>query len=70
MGTVGDPVNPFQLVKGGDSLECLVSRVENAMLLDVLWEIELRARDGRERFFDDTPKGFASRLRTLGSLVR
>lgn len=65
VGAVGEPVDPAQLFVAGDALEHVVAVVEHAVFLDVLGEEELRACNGGEGFFDESPVGIADLFRPL-----
>lgn len=65
MRTVRDPVDPLQLVEGGNTLKGLVSGMQDTLFLDVLWEEELGAFNGGECALDDTPKRISGGLRPL-----
>ena len=65
MGTVGHPVDPFQLVVGRDPLEGLVAGMQYTVCADVLWEVEFCAGDGGEGLFDYLPEVVADEVGAL-----
>ena len=65
MGTVGHPVDPFQLVVGRDPLEGLVAGMQYTVRADVLWEVEFCAGDGGEGLFDYLPEVVADEVGAL-----
>lgn len=70
MGAIGDPVNPFELVVGWNTLHGFVTDTKNRVLGCVFRKVKLDTRDDREGLFDCFPKSRANPLRSLPGVSR
>ena len=56
MRTVGQPVDPLQLVDTGDSLKSVVPGLKDRVVRHIFRLVKFRSRDRGECAFDDAPE--------------
>ena len=66
---VRQPVDPFELVDGGDALECVVACLQDCVVWHVFREVKLGSRDLGEGGFNDLPQHFSDGRGTVKGAV-